>query len=129
MFLGNHRVHAANLQVNGNRYEWEYSPDEFEIAKADNNVEYFLNHDDQKQSTAFTMQTIVAAGQRNQMLFRFACMMQAKGASDQSVFAATMAENESSCSPPLSEQEVKVIVSSATRYDKGKPIHIDPDEL
>ena len=124
---GGYVVAPPSIHKNGNRYEWEYSPDEFEIAKADNNVEYFLNHDDQKHGTAFTMPNIVAAGQRNQMLFRFACMMQAKGASDQSVFVATMAENESSCSPPLTEQEVRIIVSSATKYDKGKPIHIDSE--
>ena len=124
---GGYVVAPPSIHKNGNRYEWEYSPDEFEIAKADNNVEYFLNHDNPRQGTAFTMPNIVAAGQRNQMLFRFACMMQAKGASDQSVFAATMAENDSVCSPPLTEQEVRIIVASATKYDKGKPIHIDSE--
>ena len=73
------------------------------------------------------MPDIVNHGERNDLIFRFACMMQSKGASDKTVFAATMAENESKCNPPLEEKEVRSLVNSALRYEKGKPIHIDDD--
>lgn len=126
---GGYVVAPPSIHQNGNRYEWEYDPSEFKIAEADNNVNFFLESGMKTPSTRFSMPDIVNDGERNELIFRFACMMQAKGASDEAVFAATMAENTSKCNPPLEEKEVRIIVNSALRYEKGKPIHINEDGI
>lgn len=124
---GGYVVAPPSIHSNGNRYEWECSPEDYGIKKADNTVMFFLNQGNEKYSTHFTMPDIVKSGERNTMIFRFACMMQAKGASDNTVLAATMTENQNRCNPPLEENEVRLLVSSALKYEKGKPIHIDKD--
>ena len=121
---GGYVVAPPSIHNNGHRYEWEYAPDEFELKKADNNVEFFLQTG-KTIGNSFSMPDKVGQGERNTMLFKFACMMQAKGASDQAVFAATMQENNAKCIPALSDSEVEIIVKSALKYEKGKPIHVD----
>lgn len=122
---GGYVVAPPSIHSNGNRYEWEYDPEEFDLAEANNNVKYFLDTGINSPGERFSMPDIVNAGERNDMIFRFACMMQAKGASDETVFAATMAENNTKCNPPMNEKEVRVIVNSVLKYQKGKPIHIN----
>lgn len=121
---GGYVVAPPSIHSNGNRYEWEYDPEEYDLADANNNVKFFLETGINSPGERFSMPDIVNAGERNEMIFRFACMMQAKGASDESVFAATMAENNAKCNPPMNEKEVRVIVNSVLKYQKGKPIHI-----
>lgn len=122
---GGYVVAPPSVHSNGNRYEWEYDPEEFDLAEANNNVKYFLDTGINSPGERFSMPDIVNAGERNDMIFRFACMMQAKGASDEAVFAATMAENNTKCNPPMNEKEVRVIVNSVLKYQKGRPIHIN----
>lgn len=124
---GGYVVAPPSIHSNGNRYEWEYDPEEYDLSEANNNVRYFLETGINSNGERFSMPDIVNHGERNDLIFRFACMMQSKGASDKTVFAATMAENESKCNPPLEEKEVRSLVNSALRYEKGKPIHIDDD--
>lgn len=99
------------------------------IITIDDNIKYLLYHDSNalQSKPAYISPDRIPEGERNGVIFKFACMMQAKGASDSAVFAATMAENESKCCPPLSEKEVALIVSSALKYEKGKPIYIQND--
>lgn len=124
---GGYVVAPPSIHSNGNRYEWEYSPDEYELAESNHNVKFFLETGIRLNGEHFSIPDIVNPGERNHMIFRFACMMQAKGASDQAVYAATIAENEHKCNPPLEEKEVRILVNSALKYEKGKPIHVNEE--
>lgn len=124
---GGYVVAPPSIHSNGRRYEWEYPPEELPLAKANNTVEYFLEIGNDKYTNKFSMPDIVNSGERNTMIFRFACMMQAKGVSDDAIFAATIAENQSKCNPPLHEKEVRTLVNSALKYEKGKPIYVNKE--
>lgn len=128
---GGYVVAPPSVHLNGNEYKWadNMSPEEIGVAPIDDNIRYLLM---QGVAPNYTKPSYVAPdkipqGERNGTIFKFACMMQAKGASDQTIYAATMTENQSKCVPPLSDQEVRQIVSSALKYDKGKPIYINSE--
>lgn len=63
----------------------------------------------------------IAAGERNNILFRGAASMRAKGHSPEAIFAALTADNRVKCNPPLSESEIRAIVTSVSKYPAGDP--------
>lgn len=128
---GGYIMAPPSLHPNGNRYRWRdnLSIDEVPIIEMDDNIKYLLFHDSNmlQSKPAYISPDKIPDGERNGTIFKFACMMQARGASDSAVFAATMAENEAKCCPPLTEREVQIIVNSALKYEKGKPIYVQAD--
>jgi len=70
-------------------------------------------------TSGFKLPEKIVDGERNKILFSFACSMQAKGASEETIHVATLAENKTKCNPPLENNEVEQIVRSALRYEKG----------
>lgn len=124
---GGYVVAPPSIHPNGERYKWneKASPELVELASINDTMRYFLNSDRQLPQARYSAPEIIPEGERNHMLFKFACMMQAKGASDQAVYAATKAEMESKCRVPLTEKELKQLVKSALKYEKGKPIYVD----
>jgi putative DNA primase/helicase len=62
----------------------------------------------------------IPAGGRNQVLTSLAGAMRRKGASEESILEALLAENESRCDPPLPEREIQTIANSVSRYEPAE---------
>jgi len=124
---GGYVVAPPSIHSNGRPYEWEYAPEDIELAPANDTVRFFLQTGLNGGENKFVAPEVIKDGTRNETIFKFACMMQSKGASDQTVFAASISENNLKCMPPLTEEEVKILVNSALKYEKGKPIYVADD--
>jgi putative DNA primase/helicase len=59
----------------------------------------------------------ILEGARNNTLTSLAGTMWRKGMSQEAIFAAISKENEARCAPPLSENEIKRIADSISRYE------------
>lgn len=125
---GGYIVGPGSIHPNGIRYEWEFDPDEYPIAEADENVLALVNKGKQKtKAESFTVPDKITSGTRNDTIYRLACSLQAKGLSDTAILAACRAENMTRCDPALDDDEVVKIVESALRHDKGTSIK-EPDK-
>lgn len=119
-------VVAPPSVVNGRCYSWIADPSESPVASANDVVCAFLNpatenpDDNDRFSTPFFMPDCIAEGHRTEMLLKMLGSMQAKGFSDNAIRAAVMEENESRCTPPLTESELeKTVFPALRRFPKG----------
>ena len=58
----------------------------------------------------------IKEGNRNSTLTSLAGTMRARGMTEESIYAALLAENNARCNPPLDEAEVRKIAHSVSRY-------------
>lgn len=118
---GGYFVAPPSIHENGRTYEWEQAPDEFVIEQADDLVYQFIEfvRPPKKEHDSFSVPEVVPEGSRDNTLFKLACSLQAKGLSNDAIFAAALAENSAKCVPPLSEKEVRQKVESALKYQKS----------
>lgn len=59
---------------------------------------------------------VLSEGNRNDMLFKFACSMRGKGAGREEIEAELSDINARRCAPPLTADEVQKIARSAATY-------------
>lgn len=117
---GGYIVAPPSIHPNGKAYEWEYDPEEYGIADANENVLDLLSVGKKKvEVESFTAPDKIPDGKRNDTIFKLACSLQSKGLGDGSILAACLAENNAKCNPPLDDAEVGKIVESALRHEKG----------
>lgn len=116
-------VAPPSVHPNGRSYEWEYDPEEYEIARADETVMKLLAVGKKPEADTFVMPDKIPDGKRNVTIHKLACSLQSKGLPDGVILSTCIASNKAMCNPPLDDEEVEKIVASALRYDKGVVIN------
>ena len=128
---GGYIIAPPSLHPNGRRYEWEISPDDgIMMAKVNDVVDRLLMWKLPKEGGAgagprdpdrvkFELPATIPSGQRNDVLFRYACSLQSKGIPNDAIFDYVSIANQQRCDPPVTDEEVATIVSSAIGYEKG----------
>lgn len=124
---GGYVVAPPSIHPNGTPYVWDEKcdPEIMALHPIDDNIRFLLHKGFDNPTMKYMAPTKIPQGERNHTLFKLACSLQAKGLSDQAIYAAVSSENNAKCVPPLTDKEVITIVKSVQKYEKGKPIYID----
>lgn len=122
---GSYVVAPPSIHPNGESYEWGISPDDMEVADADDTVYAFIEH--VRPSTMsgeggvkplFELPGEIARD-RNNTLFKYACSLREKGLDGPSISVLVENANATRCKPPLAPFEVRKICGSVLRYEPG----------
>lgn len=132
-------VAPPSIHPNGEPYEWSVSPDDCEIADANDLVWEFVDYV-RPSSTAgegggskppFELPQEIAAN-RNDTLFRYASSLREKGLDAASVRVLVLDANARLCRPPLPEAEIdRTIMRTVSRYEPGNELRrvAEPEQV
>lgn len=129
---GGYIVAPPSIHPNGEAYEWSVSPDDCDIADADDNVYDFIaavqpSGSSSERKPLFSLPSEITQN-RNDTLFRYASSLREKGLDDESIYVLLCSANSTRCKPPLNDYEVRKIAGSVSRYEPGNERKRDDDE-
>ena len=118
---GGYVVAPPSVHPTGTPYEWDLSPEDVGVARADDNVHAFIRsvQGERRRGEKFRLPESIGEGRRNDTLFRQACSLQSTGYDDDLIYATVETTNRLKCRPPLPDEDVRKIVESALGYEKG----------
>lgn len=73
-------------------------------------------------SDRFEVPINITEGGRNNLLFKAACSLRSKALGKSEIMGALKETNRLRCSPPLSDNELEIIIESACKYEPSNPI-------
>jgi hypothetical protein len=125
---GGYVVAAPSLHASGNRYLW-FAEKQFDTPMPDAPRWLLSLLSTPEPQPAFVKEgEQIADGGRNQTLTSMAGAMRRRGMSEEAMYAALLVENQTRCSPPLDEAEVRKIAHSVGRYAPEDPACVFPEK-
>ena len=122
---GGYIVVSPSVHVSGNKYMWEISsrPLEVEMAEPPGWLLRFVAKEKKTPAQDVDWPGLIdeiPQGKRNQTLARYAGRLIGRGITGKEVLSLILALNRFSCKPPLSDEEVMVIVDSICQKELRK---------
>lgn len=125
---GNLIVAPPSIHPNGNRYEWDISPEDMpivQVSKTDKACIDWVYKNRKGADKDGKTDTTIPSGQlkegegRNEFLFKQGRSARGKGADDDTVAAFLIALNNTKCQPPLDEHELEKTIKSVCSVPAG----------
>lgn len=116
-------VAPPSVHPNGVAYRWEFDPEEFPPADADENVKAFVASVQPAKGEGGERRKFergsVGEGGRNDYLYRYGCGLRAKSIEPADIESLVKIANEADCTPPLPDAEVARIIESVLQRREG----------
>ena len=105
-------------------YEWDMHIDDYGIPEANESALAFIRkmQSNRARRRKFELPKVIKVGERDDVLFRYACWMQREGFDDAMILATIDGTNRCQCEKPLPDAQVKKVVESALKYEKGNKV-------
>lgn len=119
---GGYIVGAPSRHASGRQYAWEIGlgPEDTSAAPPPAWLLAVLRRAPTSAPHADAGNALIAVGQRNDALFRWACWLRGRGLEEHTIRGCLGIINSDRCAVPLSADEVAVIAGSTRRYPRGE---------
>lgn len=133
---GSYVIAPGSVHPCGELYVWTCTPEECDIADADDVVysllDYVQRNGGSEDTTAkkpngkFKLPETIKKGERDNVLYKYACHLRAIGRSDEEIEMSVAGANASRCKPPMESSDIKRITRQACKHEQGDGVR-EPD--